>query len=377
MDQQRRSSPQLSTKKKAALESFSTLETDSLSGSESLMVEEIGSSLFSASASSSSSKRRTPNGSIPTAPQDDYTHKETAQLEKLKETLLASFIVSSAVIGGGLYLYLANYNQETFVISLTLEGSSLVLALSYAASMLVPYWLFRKYDRLVQARQAKLLKVTEQSQALVTSLFPEDVHQRLMLEVDERNKILSSSSSRLLTTNKKKRTSASQMHAFLAESERYDAPPPTSTSTNILAVKKTKPIADFFPEATIMFGDLVGFTAWSSMREPVAVFTLLEAIYSEFDTIARQLGVFKVETIGDCYVAVAGLPVKRTDHAVVMCRFASHCRSRLNSLLKELEKTLGPDTADLAMRTGVSHANSYLGHAGGIYLTILCFFSLP
>jgi class 3 adenylate cyclase len=45
------------------------------------------------------------------------------------------------------------------------------------------------------------------------------------------------------------------------------------------------------------------------------VFTLLETIYRTFDLIARQLGVFKVETIGDCYVAVTGLPDPRKDHA--------------------------------------------------------------
>ena len=51
-----------------------------------------------------------------------------------------------------------------------------------------------------------------------------------------------------------------------------------------------------------MFADIVGFTAWSSMREPAQVFTLLETLYSAFDELANELGVFKVETIGDCYV---------------------------------------------------------------------------
>ena len=44
------------------------------------------------------------------------------------------------------------------------------------------------------------------------------------------------------------------------------------------------------------------FTAWSSTREPSQVFTLLESIYHEFDAIAKRRAVFKVETIGDCYV---------------------------------------------------------------------------
>lgn len=69
-----------------------------------------------------------------------------------------------------------------------------------------------------------------------------------------------------------------------------------------------RPIADLFPETTIMFADISGFTAWSSVREPSQVFTLLEKIYGAFDRLATRKGVFKVETIGDSYVAVAGLP---------------------------------------------------------------------
>ena len=50
-----------------------------------------------------------------------------------------------------------------------------------------------------------------------------------------------------------------------------------------------------------MFADIAGFTAWSSVREPAQVFTLLEQIYGSFDALAKRRGVFKVETIGDCY----------------------------------------------------------------------------
>jgi class 3 adenylate cyclase len=66
-------------------------------------------------------------------------------------------------------------------------------------------------------------------------------------------------------------------------------------------VKKVKSaIADLFPHTAIMFADVAGFTAWSSEREPVQVFQLLEALCREFDRTAKRSGVFKVETIGDC-----------------------------------------------------------------------------
>lgn len=61
---------------------------------------------------------------------------------------------------------------------------------------------------------------------------------------------------------------------------------------------RDQPIADFFPNCTVFFGDIAGFTAWSSTREPAQVFILLQTVYQNFDSIAKRRHVFKVETIG-------------------------------------------------------------------------------
>ena len=114
-----------------------------------------------------------------------------------------------------------------------------------------------------------------------------------------------------------------------------------------------KPIADFFPHCTVLFADIVGFTAWSSSRDPTAVFTLLESLYSCFDRLARRLNVFKVETIGDCYVAVTGLPDPQADHAVRMAQFSRACMAKMLQIVQALIKHLGPDTGDLSMRFGL------------------------
>jgi class 3 adenylate cyclase len=125
-------------------------------------------------------------------------------------------------------------------------------------------------------------------------------------------------------------------------------------------VYQTRPIADYFPYTTVMFADISGFTAWSSTREPFQVFQLLETLYGAFDDIAERRRVFKVETVGDCYVAVCGLPLPRKDHAVVMARFARDCTKKANKITRKLEVLLGPDTADLAFRIGL-HSGSVTG----------------
>jgi hypothetical protein len=102
-----------------------------------------------------------------------------------------------------------------------------------------------------------------------------------------------------------------------------------------------KPIADMFPHTTVLFADICGFTSWSSQREPEKVFTLLQAIFNAFDMAARKRSVFKVETIGDCYVAATGLPDPQEDHAWRMCKFALECRSKMTDVTRDLEVTLG------------------------------------
>jgi class 3 adenylate cyclase len=101
------------------------------------------------------------------------------------------------------------------------------------------------------------------------------------------------------------------------------------------------------------FADIVGFTAWSSVREPSQVFVLLETLYAAFDAIARRRRIFKVETIGDCYVAVAGLPEPMKDHAIVMAKFANDIMNQIHKLTCKLEVKLGPDTGDLTLRIGL------------------------
>ena len=83
------------------------------------------------------------------------------------------------------------------------------------------------------------------------------------------------------------------------------------------------------------------------------MFKLLETIYACFDDIAKRLDVFKVETIGDCYVAVTGLPQPNPQHAVVCAQFAYRCLVAMKRLTHQLELTLGPGTSELSLRIGL------------------------
>eukprot|EP00980_Cylindrotheca_fusiformis_P026415 scaffold16114_cov61-Cylindrotheca_fusiformis.AAC.1 len=120
-----------------------------------------------------------------------------------------------------------------------------------------------------------------------------------------------------------------------------------------LGMSDSAPLADLFTNVTVVFADIAGFTAWSSAREPQHVFVLLERIYGAFDRIAYRHSVFKVETVGDCYVGAAGLPDPIQDHAVVACKFARDCLQKMHEMTRKMEVSLGPDTTELDLRIGI------------------------
>ena len=89
------------------------------------------------------------------------------------------------------------------------------------------------------------------------------------------------------------------------------------------------------------------------MREPCQVFVLLETLYAAFDAIAKRRRIFKIETVGDCYVAVAGVPDPMKDHAIAMSKFSHDILSTMRMLTRQMETSLGPDTGDLSLRIGL------------------------
>jgi guanylate cyclase len=79
--------------------------------------------------------------------------------------------------------------------------------------------------------------------------------------------------------------------------------------------RRERPIADAYPEVTILFCDIVGFTPVAARTPPAALVRFLDELFARFDTIALQLGLEKIKTLGDAYMVASGVPVARADHA--------------------------------------------------------------
>ncbi|MEG3894577.1 MULTISPECIES: adenylate/guanylate cyclase domain-containing protein [unclassified Microcoleus] len=86
--------------------------------------------------------------------------------------------------------------------------------------------------------------------------------------------------------------------------------------------KNETTIAEYFPEVTVLFADIVGFTALSAVMNPIELVELLNQIFSTFDTICDRHGLEKIKTIGDAYMVVGGLPEPRGDHAEAIAQMA-------------------------------------------------------
>ena len=92
----------------------------------------------------------------------------------------------------------------------------------------------------------------------------------------------------------------------------------------IAARLKSRPgvIADSFSEATILFADIVNFTSMSAELAPAQVVSLLDEVFSAFDSLVERYRLEKIKTIGDAYMVVSGLPEPRLDHAVATAEMA-------------------------------------------------------
>jgi adenylate cyclase len=119
----------------------------------------------------------------------------------------------------------------------------------------------------------------------------------------------------LLASFAKQRNEA--LVALRAEQERSEAliknVLPSSIAERLKAA--TGSIADHVEAASILFADVVDFTPFAQRLSPAEVVGTLDHLFSHFDTLVEKHGLEKIKTIGDCYMAAAGVPDPCADHA--------------------------------------------------------------
>ena len=81
-------------------------------------------------------------------------------------------------------------------------------------------------------------------------------------------------------------------------------------------------IADSFSSASILFADIANFTPMSANLKPAELVGMLDQLFGHFDAQVERYGLEKIKTIGDAYMAAAGIPVQREDHARALALLA-------------------------------------------------------
>lgn len=94
-------------------------------------------------------------------------------------------------------------------------------------------------------------------------------------------------------------------------------------------------IAERYASVTVLFADLVDFSALANHTDPQELVTMLNDLFSRFDYIAERHGLEKIKTIGDSYLVVGGLPEPRANHAEAVAEMALEMLAALANLNRE------------------------------------------
>ncbi|XP_025108472.1 guanylate cyclase soluble subunit beta-2-like isoform X2 [Pomacea canaliculata] len=125
--------------------------------------------------------------------------------------------------------------------------------------------------------------------------------------------------------------------------------------------------AETFQRATIMFSDVVTFTNIAAACPPEKIVNMLNDMYLRFDNATTRWDVYKVETIGDAYMVVSGVPERTKDHAQRVARFAI-------DIVGEAAQVTSPATGKpLQIRVGI-HTGPVMAGVVGVKMPRYCLF---
>jgi adenylate cyclase len=109
----------------------------------------------------------------------------------------------------------------------------------------------------------------------------------------------------------------------------------------------TRTIAESFDQVSVLFADLVDFTAASSEMKPRELVKMLNEIFSIFDQLAVSHSLEKIKTIGDAYMVAGGLPTARPDHNIAIARMALDMQQAIGHFQR-------PDGRPFQLRIGIN-----------------------
>ncbi|HEY0137709.1 MAG TPA: adenylate/guanylate cyclase domain-containing protein [Nannocystis sp.] len=130
---------------------------------------------------------------------------------------------------------------------------------------------------------------------------------------------------------------------------------PRSVAEDLRNGKQVAP--DSFPNVTVLFCDIVDFTATASSHSPLQIFELLGQLFTRFDALIERHPVYKVETVGDCYMVAAGVPEANPQHANDVVATAL-------DMLDCVKDIVLPNGGSLQLRIGVNSGPVVAGVVG-------------
>lgn len=122
---------------------------------------------------------------------------------------------------------------------------------------------------------------------------------------------------------------------------------------------------DVYEKTTILYADICGFTIWGKNKSPAEVVGMLSRLYSNFDNLTVKHHVYKVHTIGDCYV-VLGL----SDQEEPRRDYATECENVVNlsmDMVRSIKQlNVEVENLNIGMRIGIHTGKITGGFAGTI-----------